>query len=509
MVPKQITLLWIATILLVSACASGNGTPIEGVPATEISTIEPTATPLPLPTATLPPTSTLEPTPIVPSIEVNTPSLKDDGLLTINSATIPDAGWLVIYQNIDGEPGDILGYEQLNPGENSPVIIIIAPRDATPYLIARLHIDAGTGGMFEHPGPDAPVNDDTGGVSETFPVDIQLSVPSIDVTDQVVASDGMVHIKGVFALEPGWLVIHNYENDEVGTAIGRIPVQTGQSDGLDFPIRWQIASTDLLAVLYEDEEQPGGFDKDVDLPFLDGGSAVAAEFSVTLPPDIFGYDQTPFDGKITIERATSDGPGWIAAYYDDSGQPGLIIGFAYLEDGVNEFVAIELVETAVTSRLLLVLHEDTGNLGEFDFPAADLPVVNEGQPFPPFFIHTSPGNYLITKDQQLGGENNITIPLVNTDLDTWLVIYNINETDEANEIIGQTWLSAGINRDVLVEIDPDRASENLLAMLHQDNVPLKQFDFPGGVDIPLLRNLLPIQSPFTLLETQREVQPLP
>jgi hypothetical protein len=506
---QRITLVWIITFLLLSACSRDEVTPTEERPAYDISVTKPAETPSPLPTATLSPTATPEPTPIIPSIKIDTPSLTENGRLTISDVVIPAAGWLVIYQDVDGETGDMLGYEHLKSGENSQVTVIIPPRSATPMLIARLHEDAGTGGIFEYPGPDVPLNDGTDIIAELFQVDIQLPKPSIDVADQIIASDGSVHIKEIFALEPGWLRIHNHENDEIGPAIGQIPVQAGQNKDLAFPVRWQVASTELMAVMYEDKEQPGGFDKDADLPVLDGGSPVVAEFSVTLPPDIFVYDQALHDGKISIDRATSDGPGWIAAYYDEEGQPGLIIGFAYLEDGVNEIIEVELVETAVTSRLFLILHEDSGNLGEFDFPTADLPVIYEGQLLPPFVIQTSPGNYLITRDQPIGEENIITVPIVTADLDTWLVIYNLDETGEANETIGQTWLPAGINRDVPVTIDSGRASETVLAILHQDNPPLEQFDFPDGVDTPLLRNLQPIQSPFTLELPQEEVQPLP
>ncbi len=380
---KRISFVWIVTIILLSACSRGEGAPSENVQPGDISATAPAATASPIPTATLPPTATAEPTPIVPSIEIDTPLLKEDGRLVFSSVTIPDAGWLVIYQEIDGEAGDMLGNAQLKSGENSPVTITIAARDATPTLIARLHEDAGSEGLFEYPGPDTPVNDGTDIIAKTFQVDIQLSVPAIDVVGQIVASDGLVHINGVFTLEPGWLVIHNRENGEVGPAIGQIPVQAGQNDDLAFPIRWHIASTELLAVLYEDKEQPGGFDQDADLPVLDEGSAVVAEFEVTLPPDIFVYDQTLHDSTITVERVTSDGPGWIVAYYDDEGQLGLIIGSAYVEDGINELVELKVSETAATPRVYLILHEDTGNLGEFDFPAADLPVVYEGKNKPP------------------------------------------------------------------------------------------------------------------------------
>ncbi len=505
---KRITLGWIVAILLLAACSRGAGSPEAATQPSDLPVTAPPATPSPLPTATLPPTATPEPTPIVPAITVETPTLKEDGRLLLSSATIPTDGWLVIYREQNGAVGDLLGYARLVPGENAPITITIAPYDATPTLVAVLHEDAGTLGVFD-PEADAPLKDGQETVSETFQIDIQLPLPAINVSEQTIASDRLVHIEGVFALEPGWVVVHSRENGEIGPAVGQAPVQAGQNDDLAFPIRWQNASTQLLAILYEDKEQPGGFDKESDLPVLNGGSPVVAEFDVTLPPDIFVYDQPLRDGTITVERAISNGPGWIAAYFDNEGQPGLIFGYAHLEDGVNELVEVELLESAATERLFLILHEDSGTLREFDFPAADQPVIYEGQPLAPFLVQTVPGNYLITADQPLGENNDVTVPLIIVDLDTWIVIYNLDEAGEANEIIGQTWVPAGINRDVQVKVDPDQSSALLIAMLHQDNAPLEQFDFPGGADIPLLRNLLPIQSPFKLEAPPEDNRSLP
>ena len=97
---KRITLVWIVTFLLLSACSRGEATPTEELPAYDISVTKPAATPSALPTATLPPTATIEPTPIIPSIEVDTPSLTENGRLTISDVVIPDAGWLVITHGV-------------------------------------------------------------------------------------------------------------------------------------------------------------------------------------------------------------------------------------------------------------------------------------------------------------------------------------------------------------------------------------------------------------------------
>ncbi len=499
---KRIAFVLITSVILLAACSRGEA---GEQPATPTQVV---VTPSPRPSATPLPTSTPKPTPVVPVIEVKSQTLTEDGSLLIDRVFIPEGGWLAIYQEDEGGAGELLGYERLVPGENMAVSVSIQPRAATPTLLVQLHEDAGEDGVFEDPGPDVPLQDGGNVVAQSFAVDIQLPIPLIEIGDQEIGSDGQVMIEHVFTLELGWVVIHNYGNGEVGAALGQVPVQAGDNNELSFPIRWRIATEDLLAVLYLDAEQPGGFDQNVDLPVIDDGNGVMAPFGVSLPPDILVYDQPLQENTITVERAVSSGPGFVVAYYDDEGVPGLIIGSQAIEDGVNELVQVELLETAVTGRLYLILHEDTGQLGEFEFPAADLPLVYEGKPLPPFTMATTPGNYLISKDQALGEEGEVVVPLVVTDLDAWVVIYNVDETGAVDEIIGQTWLPAGINRDVLVSIDTDLATETAVAMLHQDNAPLEQFDYPDGADNPLRRNLLPIESKF-VIDMAPQDRPLP
>ena len=505
----NLNLIWMLLLLGLFACSRESENPPSSTSASSTITITAITTSTPLPTATAVPTATPSPTPILPSVQVRQQVLTEEGLITIDSVSIPEAGWLAVYRAVDGEPDEILGYQALPPGTTSPVTLDIEAREASPTLIARLHMDSGTSGKFEYPGTDLPFENGAGETMATFEVDIQLPLPAIDVTDQVVATDSLVSIGSVFALEPGWLVIHSLTNGKIGPAIGQVPVDAGQNEDLFLAIRRQVASTKLMAILHEDKERPGGFDPQADLPVISEGVPVIEEFEVTLPPDILVYDQPVIDGKIIIDRAISNGPGWITVYHDDEGQPGLIIGFVLIEDGINEQVELELVETAATPLLYLNLHEDSGNLGEFDFPAGDLPVLYEGELLAPFIMHTNPGNYLITMDQPLGEENQVIVPLVAADLATWLVLYTADEDNNPSEIIGQTWLPAGINRNIPVTVQTGLEDRLILAMLHQDAGTPEQFDFPGGVDIPLMRNQVLVQSPITILVPLEREQFIP
>ncbi len=488
-------------LLLLPACARQQQATTTPPTPTEVlltPSIEPTDTAVAI--AQPRPTITPEPTPIVPVIEAAPQALTEDGRLVVNSVIATEPGWLLLLSDKEGEAGDILGYAPIVPGTNDEIIVEIEPQAATPLVHARLHRDAGDRGEFEFPGPDTAV--EVGGipVMAALELDIQLPIPQVSVSDQEVTLDGLVHVENVFAVKRGWLVLHALRDGEIGPALGQISVVAGANEDLAVPIRWREASSELLAVLHEDAEQPGGFAASQDLPVLVAGKPVSAQFAVTLPPDIAVYDQPITDGIITVERASSPGQGWIVVYTAEEEGLGIIIGFAPLRAGVNELVDIEIVETAATPQLFLLLHEDSSDPAEFDFPAADLPASYEDQLIPPYLMVTNPGNYIITADQVLGEKDEVNVPLVVADLAVWLAIFTLDENGALDEPIGELWLPAGINRDNVVEIRSRVTDEPLVAVLHQDGGTPKEFDYPDGDDLPLQRNRQIIQSPFTLTE---------
>lgn len=451
----------------------------------------PTSTPEVEPTPDIPPTPTPEPTPVSPMIRISQDSVGEDGRLTFDEVALPDNGWLVVA---DSE-GNVLGHTAVPAGSNADLTIDIDPFALTDPLSATLHTDAGESGTFEFPGADEPVDALTADI--TFSVALELPAPAIEIADQPVSADGNLLISRAYLQEPGWLIIHADQDGEIGPAVGQIFLDAGLHEETTTRIQWRSATPQLYAVLHIDAEQPGGYEPERDLPVLVDGTAVVTAFQVDLPPDLLVYDQPVVNGQLIVERALSSGPGWLVVYTDEEGQPGFIIGFEPLEPGINREIVMEVVETAVTPQLFLQIHEDTDPLGEFDFPGGD-PVTLEGRIQGPFLMRTTPGNYLITRDQALEDEAAVVVPLVITDLNTWLVIYADNE-GEAGDIIGRVWLEAGVSRDVSVEIDPELATETLYAILHQDAGELEAFDFPGGGDVPLQRNRSIIQAPFTLL----------
>ncbi|MCB8923055.1 MAG: hypothetical protein H6662_15825 [Ardenticatenaceae bacterium] len=447
------------------------------------------------------------PPPILPAINASSQTLGEDGQLTIDSVTAPESGWLVIHaQAEDGTAGDVLGYVPIGMGGSSGLAITIDPLEATPTLIAMLHIDAGTAGEFEFPGADMPWEMDGVAVAASFAVTIQFDLPTLAVSDQAVGNDGLVRVDSVYATEPGWLAIHADDDGTPGALLGYVYLAAGLHEDVPITLPWRETPPDLTAVLYSDAGQLQHFDYlGDDVPVVvNGGDIVAQSFHASLPPDIFVIDQPFVNGEIVVERVLSDGPGWLVVHYDDGGDLGLIIGFVPLADGVNEDVVVPLVETAVTPELHLMLHDDEAPLGEFDFPGGDPQRMYDGRVMDPVTFRINPGNALFTADQMLqpgeeGSTAVVTIPLVLADIDTWVVLRRDNN-GAPGDMIGHVWVPAGVNRDIMIKVDPQQVTDTLYAILHHDADSDQNFDYPEGGDQPLQRNRHVIQVPFKILE---------
>jgi hypothetical protein len=451
---------------------------------------EPTATPSPAPTPTEEPP--------VPAVSVSDQALEDDGRLLIREVTAVEPGWVVVYADDSGSPGAVLGYSAVEEGQSEDLAVLIDPLAATETLHVRLHADAGESGVFDYPGPDNPVSVDSEPVEAMFVADIRATIPAITVENQEITRDGRIRIASVVSTGPGWLVLYQDDDGQPGRLMGYLPVAAGLNENLVIPINWREAGPDFLAALYLDGGEPEVFEaSDIEEQVTANAVPVEVSFEVALPPDVFVLNQPVIDDTIVVERAVSHGPGWLVIYRDEDGATGNIIGFAPLEDGVNEQIEVGILTSEVSPLLYIIVHEDDGTAGDFDFPAADGPMRFQGTIPNPYSFRTDTGNYLIMLDQPLSADNTVTVTLAVVDVDAWVTIRN-NSAGQAGEVIGRVWVPAGVHRNVEVEIDPSLTTITMFAVLHIDIGEPQTFDFPDGVDFPLQRNRSFIQVPFLL-----------
>jgi hypothetical protein len=482
-------------LLLLAACGE-EPTPDPTPPITAVPTLTRPAQP------TAAPTIAPSPTPQEPTLTAVDQSLDENGRLLISSVTVLEPAWVVIHAERDGQVGEVLGYTAVSPGATDDVEVTIDPLAATDQLAAILHVDAGEEGEFEFPGVDEPLQNETAVVSQSFAITRDLALPAITATDQAVREDGLVRLDGVTMLVPGWLVIHADDDGAIGPILGHTFVEAGETADVVVHIPWRQGTPVLHAMLHEDDGRANRFDyPDGDMPVLVAGEPAVTAINVTYPPDVLVLDQPVISTTVTVERVISNGPGWLVVYADDgAGRPGLIIGSAALADGLNEQVVVSVQTSSVTDQLFIFLHEDTEAGDNFNFPAADPQITYEGRIPNPFGFRTNPGNYLATRDQALSSdsaETTVIVPLVVAEIDTWVVVYSDDE-GELGEILGQTWLSAGINREIPVVIDGEGVTAVLHAALHYDAGTPQEFE-PGGTDVPILRNRAIIRAPFSIL----------
>ncbi|RME54457.1 MAG: LPXTG cell wall anchor domain-containing protein, partial [Caldilineae bacterium] len=82
--------------------------------------------------------------------------------------------------------------------------------------------------------------------------------------------------------------------------------------------------------------------------------------------------------------------GWMVIHAQKDGGIGPVIGHAPVSAGTNTDVVVTIDADAATETLYAMLHIDAGEMGTYEFPGPDGPVVVDGAPLAPAFMVTMP-----------------------------------------------------------------------------------------------------------------------
>lgn len=160
---KSLMSILLVCTLALAGCASKPATPAYPAPTTAVQQPQPTATvisPTEAGTPTAEPTTAATPavtdTPVVLSINAIAVDNQTDqnGNVLISLVTAEKPGWVVVFTDNNGQPGNVLGYTPVPAGTSSDVEVPVNPKQATSKMLAALLVDAGNIGTFEYPGPD-------------------------------------------------------------------------------------------------------------------------------------------------------------------------------------------------------------------------------------------------------------------------------------------------------------------------------------------------------------------
>jgi hypothetical protein len=305
-----------------------------------------------------------------------------DGSVVIDSVTSDGPGWVVVRGvSGGGRPGPVLGETAVGAGTTDNVRVALNLDLATQQLFAALHTDdtnEGTWDFGAESGADAPVSVDGNAVQQLF------SAYVIQMADQTVADDNTVVADTVVMDGPGWLVIHSDNNGKPGPVLGYTAVRAGRNADVSVEISSDGRTDAIWPMLHEDTGTVGTYEfgtvDGADLPVTQNGQI--AMFQIWTVPHIRAADQTvgtddAGNPTVLIQSVLSQGPGFIVIHSDNNGQPGPVLGFAPLTDGVNTDVTVTLDQGTPGAVVWPMLHEDTGTVGEYEFgtvDGADLPV---------------------------------------------------------------------------------------------------------------------------------------
>jgi hypothetical protein len=315
-----------------------------------------------------------------------------NGMVVIDSANSPAAGWVAIHVDMNGMPGPVVGIAPVVAGANESVSVMIDTLGATPSLFAQLHTDDNTVGAFEAervPGADAPVG-------EPAP----FSLTAVTAFDQMVMNNTAV-VGSVISETGGWIVIHADDNGQPGAVLGQSPVAPGTSAGVPVQLIQDGVTPVLWPMLHIDDNTIGAYEfgtvEGADAPVVINEQVAALPVNNTAEITILTVAGVPLTSAsvgstemstFTVDSVVSAGPGWVDVHSDAAGHPGHSLGVAPVADGENTGIVVELnpmmnpnMPMPITPVVWPMLHVDDNQPGVYEYlviPGADVPVVVNG-----------------------------------------------------------------------------------------------------------------------------------
>ncbi|MDR9419789.1 hypothetical protein [Gracilimonas sp.] len=243
------------------------------------------------------------------------------------------------------------------------------------------------------------------------------------------------------------------------------------------------------------------------------------EEEVFVPSVEVNTQGTSNGNQVTISEVESPESGWIVIHRSNASSSGPqvpeIIGKAMVEPGSNSDLIIQLEEGVANDETLwAMLHEDTGNIGEYEFDGEsglDQPIVFENEIVMSSFMITQTDPAIMVSNQV--NQGNIFTVSVNAAEDGWIVIHGPNANNDGPqipEIIGKAPVQAGMNNNVeilLNEGESVSSGDNLFPMLHYDTGEIGVYEFDGnsGLDQPVFFEGNIVLSSFEVLENTSEL----
>jgi hypothetical protein len=408
----------------------------------------------------------------------------------------PEVGLVVIREDMNGQPGAVIGTATVAQGENGNVEIELS-RDAgdEEQLWAILHRDTGTLGTFEYDGTagsqDQPVRDGNDNVVLTpFVTSHFLWMGDQDNSP----THDFVLIPRVISPVSAFVAIHEDLGGLPGAIIGTTSVPAGESTDVVVLLDRTTANDELLhAIAYTDTASIGRFEYDgtpnsPDQPLRDlQDNVIARSFIVTHFLWVADQDRSPDHRSVLVPRLISPVAGFLVVREDDRGQPGAVIGVREVDVGETPSFLVELDRTTSNGEVVhLFLHTDTGTVGSFDYDgsatSAD-PALLDGQDNPISATITLT-HFLWMADQDNSPTHDyVRVPVVTSPVRGFVAVFEAPASGRPSVLLGVTPVPQGESLDVRINLNRTTANDELVVVqLHQDTNMMGTFEYDPTQD---------------------------
>lgn len=204
-------------------------------------------------------------------------------------------------------------------------------------------------------------------------------------------------------------------------------------------------------------------------------------------------DQTISQNTIIVSNVNVDRDGWIVVHANEGGGPvvpEIISEPVLVRAGEGNDIEVSLTDFSSLSdgaSVWVMLHTDDGEAGVYEFDGSnglDAPITTDAGDIVMNQINISAPS--VTVSNQVVNENMVVIEEVNAAVDGWIVIHEDNGEGNPGPVIGQTFVEAGSNPNVMVDLGDATFSggEMLFPMLHIESPADGEYGFPENGDGP-------------------------
>ena len=233
-----------------------------------------------------------------------------------------------------------------------------------------------------------------------------------------------------------------------------------------------------------------------------------ADAEMSENPDVWGYvasaDAAQLEitemqqgaTELVVDRVLAPQDAWIVVHLDDDGKPGMRVGLERIKKGESVDVKVALEEVG-TEKVIVAVHADRGERGEFDFDMM-APTMSPDRPYfvdekelavmvtvREFGVKTDAGTAAIEVDAQPGARESITVKRALSPADAWIVVH-LDDDGAPGARVGLLHIPAGESLDVNVALDPLPLTDKLFVAIHADRgeADVFEFDMMNKVNTP-------------------------